>query len=243
MPLRDHFRPPLSEHKPWEALHGGWPMKIVEQLNSKLPAQYEAEPRVHLGSAFEIDVSAYEMDSPENWSSVDSSDNGGVATATWAPGEPTILLETESPTESEYEALVYDVQFERRLVAAVELVSPGNKDRPDSRHSFVNKCEALLRKDVCVIIVDLVTIPTANLYLELADSVGASEPKAPQGPIYAVTCRPRRGGDRWRLEAWSHELVIGRPLPTLPLWLSDKQFVPLELEVSYEETCRGVRIR
>jgi hypothetical protein len=28
MPLRDHFRPPLSDRRSWEELHGGWPMMI-----------------------------------------------------------------------------------------------------------------------------------------------------------------------------------------------------------------------
>lgn len=30
MPLRDHFRPPLSEVSSWEEVHGGWPMVIVQ---------------------------------------------------------------------------------------------------------------------------------------------------------------------------------------------------------------------
>jgi hypothetical protein len=32
MPLRDHFRPPLDDMRPWEALHAGWPMMIVAGL-------------------------------------------------------------------------------------------------------------------------------------------------------------------------------------------------------------------
>jgi hypothetical protein len=31
-------------------------------------------------------------------------------------------------------------------------------------------------------------------------------------------------------------------LPTLPLWLADDFAVPLELEASYEDTCRALRI-
>jgi hypothetical protein len=38
-------------------------------------------------------------------------------------------------------------------------------------------------------------------------------------------------------------LSIGRPLPTLPLWLADDLAVPLDLEASYEETCRVLRLR
>jgi len=37
-------------------------------------------------------------------------------------------------------------------------------------------------------------------------------------------------------------LTIGQSLPTLPLWLSEDFSVPLNLEESYEETCRIFRI-
>jgi hypothetical protein len=37
-------------------------------------------------------------------------------------------------------------------------------------------------------------------------------------------------------------LEVGRPLPTLPLWLADDRAVPLDLEGTYEETCRVLRI-
>jgi hypothetical protein len=74
---------------------------MVDQLNASLPPEYEAEPRVHLGS------------------------------------------ESEALFPSEYEVLVYDVTLGRRLVAAVEIVSPANKDRSENRRSFVYKCESL----------------------------------------------------------------------------------------------------
>jgi len=65
-------------------------------------------------------------------------------------------------------------------------------------------------------------------------------------PLYAASTRwaqaDARAGDAWLLEAWLHPLAPGQPLPTLPLWLSEKLAVPLELEASYEETCRILRI-
>jgi hypothetical protein len=46
----------------------------------------------------------------------------------------------------------------------------------------------------------------------------------------------------WRLETWARGLEIGCHLPTLPLWLAADFAVPLELESTYEETCRVLRI-
>jgi hypothetical protein len=60
--------------------------------------------------------------------------------------------------------------------------------------------------------------------------------------LYAAVCRWRRTGDALQLEAWNYPLALGRPLPTLPLWLTDNLAVPLDLEGTYEETCRGLRI-
>jgi hypothetical protein len=153
-----------------------------------------------------------------------------------------VHLETDAPTPPEYEVRVYDERHGRRLVAAVEIVSPGNKDRPESRDAFVSKCHALLLQDVCVAIIDPVTDRPANLYAELAERIGAAPPAVAASPIYAVSCRGIKARDRWRVEEWEHELKVGSPLPTLPLWLTDRLSVPLELEASYEDTCRGLRI-
>jgi len=36
--------------------------------------------------------------------------------------------------------------------------------------------------------------------------------------------------------------VVGQPLPLLPLWLAENVAVPLELEATYQGTCRIRRI-
>jgi hypothetical protein len=239
MPLRDHFHSPLADQRSWEEFHGAWPGSISFRLNSILPPEYYCGPRVHVGTAVEIDVAAF-----ENEEFIDiSSNGGGVATAVaWAPAKPTVLLETDTPTPPEYEVRIYDQRHGRRLVAAVELVSPGNKDRPESRDAFVSKCHALLQQDVCVAIVDLVTDRPFNLYAELAARVGAEPPAVADSPIYAVSCRGIKSPNRWRVVEWEYKLAVGASLPTLPLWLTEVLSVPLELEATYEDTCRGLRI-
>ena len=149
------------------------------------------------------------------------------------------LVETDPPDEYEYEVRIFDVERERTLVAAIELVSPANKDRPESRQAFVAKCSALLRKGVAVSLVDLVTIRRFNLYAQLMKFVGYPDEtmSSEEPPIYAASCRWVTKGTRARLEAWSHTLVVGQPLPTLPLWLREDLVPPLDLEQSYEQAC------
>ena len=156
----------------------------------------------------------------------------------------TLAVETELADADEYEVRVYDAERDRRLVAAVEIVSPGNKDRPESRAQFVAKCAALLRQRVSVVLVDVVTVRDFNLYAELLEWVGERDPALGDDPpsTYAAACRWRPVGASRLLEAWNRQMVIGQPLPVLPLWLSDELAIPLDLEASYEQTCRDLRI-
>jgi hypothetical protein len=92
--------------------------------------------------------------------------------------------------------------------------------------------------------VDLVTVRDFNLYDEMLEWIG-EKPETLNGnhqSAYAVPCcwRPH-GLKRW-LESWNHPLAVGSPLPVLPLWLSDDLAIPLDLEASYEQTCRDLRI-
>lgn len=245
MPLRDHFRPSANLLTSWERIHGGWPMVIVQFLVHKLPRRFVASANVHHGSSVEIDVATYEIDEADSLAmEAGNGDGGGVATAVWAPAKPTLAVATDLPSPDDCEVLVYDAKSGGQLVAAVEIVSPANKDRPDHRAAFVAKCAALLQNRVSVCIVDLVTTRPFNLYHDLLELIGQADPSlGPEPPAsYAVSCRGTKRGKDWLLETWNQPVAVGQPLPTLPLWLADNLAVPLELEASYEDTCRTLRI-
>jgi Protein of unknown function (DUF4058) len=242
MPLRDHFRPPLDNFTSWESLHGQWPAVIVHHLRNQLPPGFVAEPHVHSGSPLEIDVSAFEKgDAPSTKGMSEA--NGGVAPAVWAPPAASLAFETELPDFDEYEVRIYDAKRGRHLVAAIEIVSPANKDRPEHRNVFIGKCAALLQKGVAVSIVDLVTVRHFNLYTDLLAFVGHNDTTLsdPLAHIYATSCRWVKK-QKTMLEPWSHILTVGQPLPTLPLWLSAELVVPLDLEQSYEQACHDLWI-
>jgi hypothetical protein len=245
MPLRDHFHAPLADRNKWQGFHGQWPAMIVIDLSRKLPAGYAAEPGVQQGSSIEVDVAAYEEDVSLLPSSAFAGNGGtAVATAVWAPPQPTLSFATDWPAQDEYEVRVYDTRSGHRLVAAIEIVSPRNRDRPDSCRAFVAKCAALLENRVCVAIVDPVTNRTANLYRELLEFIGGADPSSTDEacPVYAATCRSTRKEANWLVETWMWPLAVGQPLPTLPLWLADDLAVAVDLESSYEETCRVLRV-
>jgi hypothetical protein len=243
MPLRDHFHPPLSDSRPWDGVHGQWPAMIVLDLFRRMPTPYTASPRVHLGAEFEIDIAAFDEPDTLEPGSLGEGATGVTATAVWAPPKPTMAVDVELEKQDEYEVLIHNRA--KRLVAAVEIVSPANKDRPEHRRNFAMKCAALMQQGVSVSIIDLVTVGRGNLYLEMLDLLGESDPSfsADTGSIYVSSCRWREAGESWKLESWAYPLQVNHPLPTLPLWLASDLAVPLELEQTYEETCRVLRIK
>jgi hypothetical protein len=238
MPLRDHFRSPVNDTHSWDEVHGQWPGEMVRDLLTILPAGFRAAPRVHLGSAFEVDVCAYDLSEPAAPAAADSGDGG---TATLMALAPTFTAEADLADQDEYEVRIYDTARGRQLVAAIEIVSPSNKDRSEARDLFVGKVAALLQQDVCVSLVDLVSVRQANLYAELLARLRSSDPHlAPTPPyLYAVTLRSRKlPARRLLLDAWFYPMTVGQPMPTLPIWLGPDLRVMFPLEKSYQETCR-----
>ena len=225
MPLPDHFHPPLHGPRRWEGFHHAWATVIAQHLNQEtLPANYFAEPEISLG--------------PEHA-------GPGTATAVWSPPRPKIAVKVELAHLDSYEIRVYQDLGGAELRAAIELVSPANKDRAGSRRTFAAKCAGYLKHGIAVIIVDIVTARTANLHQELFDTLGVKSRRAAWRAatgLYAVAYRAVTVRKAPRVEAWPEPLALGEELPVLPLWLTLDLSVPVRLEESYLATCRSLRI-
>jgi hypothetical protein len=223
LPLRDHFHPPLVNRRHWEGIHSAWINAMVRPLSEQLPPRYLAEPQVHLGAFVEPDVANFEDQTP------------GLAVSTHA---------VDFADRDVYEVCVLDEARALRLVAVVELVSPRNKDRPESRRDFAVKVANYWQERIAVVVIDVVGSPHANLYAETLRHLGLTDPVLGEepSPLCAVACRTSKAESAWHLDTWLHALTFGAPLPTLPLWLASDLAVPLDLEASYEETCRILRI-
>ncbi len=79
-----------------------------------------------------------------------------------------------------------------RLVGAVELVSPGNKDRDAKRDAFLAKCIDYRAGGACVVIVDVITDRHANLHNEIIERLGGPDALVLPGQtrLYAAPYRP-----------------------------------------------------
>ncbi len=241
MPLRDHFHEPLLSAEPWSGFHAIWPTMMILRLKPLLPEGYRAEPRVQLGTDYEIDVGTLDR-RPAGTNGHPRPDPRSESALLTAP-PPTLSVATRLTESDELSVRVYAPG--RILVAAVELVSPRNKDRPASRRSFAEKVADLIRDGVSVSVVDVVGNSHFSLYAETLGVIGHTDPALGDDPpaMSAVTCRIFGLRPDRRFESWFHPLAVGRPLPTLPLWLHDDLFVNLELDASYEDTCRTLDLR
>ena len=72
--------------------------------------------------------------------------------------DPPDLLIDAPAFPPEFAVEVYGTTTGPTLVAVIELVSPGHKDRPEHRRAFAVKCAAYLQRAVGLVVIDTVTV-------------------------------------------------------------------------------------
>jgi hypothetical protein len=240
MPLLDHFHAPLAPRRHWESFHVNWAGAIADALNeSLLPEGYFAEEHAQLGPMVEIDVAGFAD------SELPAQRAGGTATAAplaWAPPAPAMVVPAAFPDA--FEVLVFDNEGGARLVAAIELVSPANKDRDAHRRAFAVKCGSYLCRGVSLIVIDIVTSRRANLHNEIVRILGHDDASGvpEETNLYGVAYRPVVRGEHSQIEIWPSRLEIGGALPVLPLALNAEIVLPLDLEATYTIACQRRRL-
>ncbi len=166
-----------------------------------------------------------------------SADGGGTATMTEVL--PTPKTEFVIPVAGEHYAAKANRVVVRhslgRVVAVVELVSPGNKDSRHALRSFVEKTVELLYDNVNLLVID--PFPPS--------------PRDPQGIHQAIwdeiTDEPfELPGDRKLTlaayqaapikTAYVQPFAVGRPIPEMPLFLHNAFYINVPLEGTYMDT-------
>ncbi len=239
MPLLDHFRPPLSRERHWEAFHAAWAGSIADALNRVLPPGYFAEELTHVGASAEIDVATFEPTTPAT--PLNGTGGVAVAPAVWAPPAPRAVV--PAAFADDFEVRVFSGRSGPTLVAAIELVSPANKDRPEARRAFAAKCASYLHGGVALVILDVVTDRRATLHHDVLDLLAAADGRLRDDPpLYAAAYRPVRREERTEVEVWAEPLAVGDRLPTLPLWLDAVTALPVDAEATYTDARARRRI-
>jgi hypothetical protein len=226
MPLHD-----WSDRPGWEGMHHLWITELLRWVKPRLPVGY----RAYIGSAPLLAVGA-------------PADRPDVGVRSWSPTQatrvpgPAVAQTSTDPTEPDEEIAVATldpetavyVERQGRLIAAVELISPRNKDRPIARSAYLARYLGYLLEGAHLVLIDVHRRPVA---FSFADHI-ATELKLEQlsrVPPMAVSYRvgePAATGVRL-LAIWRRPMTVGDTLPPIPLPLTSEQEVTLDLDQTY----------
>lgn len=208
---------------------------ITDHVSRQLPEGWFAEPNVQFG--IEIDVATFEDASAASALAQPSSH----AASEWTPSDPTLTIEYPLIADI-VQVDVYSSEGGPTLVGAIELIGPSNKDRPEHRDAFVSKCDALLREGIGLVIVDIVTGRRADLHAALLGRVAPEQDLPAESEMYAAAYFATARNDVASLDIWHETLTLTQSLPTMPLYLRGGPMVAVDLQSTYETTCRMLRI-
>lgn len=226
MPLHD-----WRDERGWNGLHLIWQAQLLDWIQPRLPEGY----RAYLGSvpALTIDANNGRPDlGVRNWT---------------PPGPPAVAPTPDAGPEPDAEAVaVFDldpqtavhVDLHGQLVAAVEIVSPRNKDRPDARQRYLGRYVGYVRQGVHLMLIDVLPRPEGFSFADaVAANLGFGQPPCPVP--FAVSYRVGEPvPDGTILAIWRRPMSVGHPLPTLPLPLTTALSIPIDLEHTYQEAAR-----
>ena len=120
-----------------------------------------------------------------------------------------------------------------RIVAFLEILSPGNKDRTTSVQELVNKVDSALMQGIHVMIVDLFPpgrFDPQGLHGAIWARYGMEEYVVPSAQPLTV-CSYRAVAP---VEAYIEHLAIGDPLPDMHLFLDVETYINVPLELAYQ---------
>ena len=217
--------------------HHGWIYEINQRLNGgMLPGGYYAMAEQHAGRAV-ADVLA--LHTGEDAVS-DESDDGGVSVLV-AP--PQVGRKVVASANATYRQLRRTIAVRHvsghRVVALIEIVSPGNKDRETNVAEFAEKAQAALRAGVHLLVVDLFPFGKHDphgLHGAIWEPFDAEDYEPPPNqPLmqaaYVADQLP---------EAYLVPFAVGETLTDMPLFLTHRGHIDIPLETTYQAAYQSV---
>jgi Protein of unknown function (DUF4058) len=228
MPLHD-----WTDRSGWEGVHHLWITELLRWVKPKLPPGY----RAYIGSAPTVAIGA-PSERPDvgvqQWPEQQPPGDGPPTTQPTSGGPSAEEPDEEIAVASIDPGTALYVENRQRLVAAVELVSPRNKDRPVARATYLARYAGYLLEGVHLLLVDVHRRPLAFSFADaIAQELQISRPPCPAP--FAVSYRvgePAATGGRL-LGIWQRPLTGGAPLPTMQLPINVEVAVPVDLEQTY----------
>jgi hypothetical protein len=226
MPIHDWTR---MEAGDFHHFHQGWITNLANALNSGgLPPGYMAMAEQVTGGPIP-DVITLQSRRPSN------PVVGGVAVKE-KPPTARFVARLEKAVYARRADRVVIRHARGRVVAVIEIVSPGNKSNRHTIRTFVEKAAEILRQGVNLLVVDLFP-PTPRdpkgLHKLIWDEVVDEPFDLP--PDKPLTVAAYLGGEAPM--AFVDFVGMGDALPSAPIFLSDSEldYVPAPLEETYNQ--------
>lgn len=221
MPMHDWTRVDAGIY---HAFHHSWIEEIHRAVLKLLPEDYYSLPEQQ-AAGFGPDVLTLKSD---DW---EDATVGGVATKP----RPKTKLFQETPTEfylrKQKSVAIHHVSGDR-IVAMIELVSPGNKNSRHGIRSFVRKARELLKQKVHLLIVDPFPVSSrdpsglhAAIIEEFQDDPLVLPPELPLS-TFSYECDDC-------VRTYLEPLAVGDPLPDMPVFLYPGMYIEVPLEATY----------
>lgn len=227
MPLHD-----WTDRPGWEGVHHLWITELLRWIKPRLPQGY----RAYIGSAPAVAIGA-PAERPDvsvrQWTEEQAPSGPAASSPSTAP------MPTEDPDEEIAVAaldpsMALYVEIRNRLVAAVELVSPRNKDRPIARAVYLARYIGYLLEGVHLLLIDVHRRPLSFSFADsIAQELHMKKPPLP-APL-AISYRvgePAASGGKF-LATWQRALLAGDPLPNMNLAVTVKTAIAIDLEQTY----------
>ena len=228
MPIHDWSR---VEAGIFHHFHQAWTIEISDALNGgSLPPEYFAMAEQIVSGPIPDVVTLQQrsrsVEPPQS--------NGGVAVAE-APPQARFVTSAELDRYVDKANRIVIKHTLGRVVAVIEIISPGNKSSFHALRSFVEKSTRLLREGISLLIVDLFP-PSARdphgIHKAIWDEIQEEPFELPSDKPLTVaaysaveTCT-----------AYVDPVAVGDALPGLPIFLEPGIYVPAPLEATYEST-------
>ena len=231
MPVHDWTRVDVGI---FHAFHHNWITDISRALNGGiLPEDYYALPEQH-AAGFGPDVLTLQGErEDEDGSMVPVSLSGQVGLLVAAPTTaPTAETDMEFYRRKQTPIAVRHVSGDR-VVAMIEIVSPGNKAARNSLRSFVEKAAELLDQRIHLLIIDLLPPGPRDphgIHAAIWEEIAGQQHVPPTGQPLTLAAYETA----LTVRAFVRPVAVGELLPEMPLFLEPNGCVQVPLEVTYQ---------
>jgi hypothetical protein len=211
--------------------HLGWIAELRRALNGGLlpPGYYAMAEQVAGG----VGPDVIALEAPPNEGPPATGRPAGVVAAATRPPKTQFYARAEGDIyAAKAKALVIRHSSDHRIIAMIEIVSPGNKSSRAALRAFVEKAAGVLRAGIHLLIVDLFPPGPRDpqgVQRAIWDELTDNDFTLPEGR--PLTAAAYIGGPI--PEAFIEPFVVGSVLPEMPLFLTADEYIPLPLEPTY----------